>query len=352
MYVKFFHLREQPFGETPDPRFLYLSAAHREAFASLYYGIEANRGFLGLIARPGMGKTTILFHLLEKFRTLAHTAFLFQTQCNSRDFMRSLLSEIGCEEDTMDVFRLQQVFNNRLLQVARAGQRLILVIDEAQNLQPEVLETIRLLSNFETPQSKLVHIILSGQPTLADKLASPALAQLRQRISIVHGLQPLPSWEIKNYIEHRLRIAGYKGDPLFTAEAYEAIARITEGIPRNVNNFCFNALSLACIVKKNLVDLEVVKEVISDMDIYRLRSEAPLAYLESAPPPDAFDTAAQMGTDPASKNEISDPTEAAAFMRQFAMRLKNRQQPVRPPGPFQPLAQSPRGSAVEDSEES
>lgn len=352
MYVKYFHLREQPFGETPDPRFLYLSAAHREAFASLYYGIEANRGFLGLIAKPGMGKTTILFHLLEKFRTLAHTAFLFQTQCSSLDFMRSLLSEIGCEEDTVDVFRLQQVFNNRLLQVARAGQRLILVIDEAQNLRPEVLETVRLLSNFETPQSKLVHIILSGQPTLADKLASPALSQLRQRISIVHGLQPLPSWEIKNYIEHRLRIAGYKGDPLFTADAYEAIARFTEGIPRNVNNFCFNALSLACIMKKKQVDSEVVNEVISDMDIYRLRSETPLELIEQALPPEPAAIAAQAQTKPASQPEISDPAEAAAFMLEFALKLKNRQQHARPRGAFQPVGQSPRGFAVEDSEES
>src|SRR5277367_79270 len=270
MYEKYFGLREQPFGVTPDPRFLYLSAAHREALASLYYGIEANRGFLGLIAKPGMGKTTILFHLLEKFRNSARTAFLFQTQCNSREFLRFLLAELGYESDGHDFVRMHEEFNRRLLQEARAGNRFIVVIDEAQNLEPSVLETVRLLSDFETPRAKLMHIILAGQPELADKLASPGLSQLRQRVSIVHGLQPLPSWEIKAYIEHRMKIAGYEGEPVFTADAYEAISDFTEGIPRNVNNFCFNALSLAYATQKKLLDLETVKEVISDLDISKL----------------------------------------------------------------------------------
>ena len=175
MYLNFFGLKEQPFGVTPDPRFLYLSEAHKEALASLYYGIEANRGFIGLIAQPGMGKTTMLFHLLETFRTSARIAFLFQTHCNSREFMRLLLAELGCEEDTQDLVRMYDEFNKRLVQIAAEGNRLIVVVDEAQNLEPEVLETLRLLSNFETSQAKLMHIILAGQPALAQKLASPAL---------------------------------------------------------------------------------------------------------------------------------------------------------------------------------
>src|SRR6202047_1077047 len=181
MFLEFFGLREQPFGVTPDPRFLYLSAAHREALASLYYGIEANRGFLGLIAKPGMGKTTILFHLLEKFRSSARTAFLFQTQCSSREFMRFLLAELGYESDGNDFVRMHEEFNRRLLQEARAGNRFIVVIDEAQNLEPSVLETVRLLSDFETPQAKLLEIVLSGQPELADKLDRPSMRHLRQR---------------------------------------------------------------------------------------------------------------------------------------------------------------------------
>ena len=267
--------REQPFGVTPDPRFLFLSDAHKEALASLYYGIEANRGFIGLIAQPGMGKTTMLFHMLETFRPPRASHSLFQTHCNSREFMRLLLAELGCEEDTQDLVRMHDEFNKRLLKIAEEGNRLIVVVDEAQNLEPEVLETLRLLSNFETPQAKLMHIILAGQPALAQKLSRPGLSQLRQRVSIVQGLAPLPPWEVKNYVEHRLRIAGYRGNPIFTTDAYESIATATEGIPRNVNNFCFNALSLACAVRKRTVDAEVVNEVQSDLDMQKLTWRLP-----------------------------------------------------------------------------
>jgi general secretion pathway protein A len=331
MFLKFFGLTEQPFGVTPDPRFLYLSGAHREALASLYYGIEANRGFLGLIAKPGMGKTTLLFHLLEKFRTSAHTAFIFQTQCNSREFLRFLLVELGYEGDTQDFVRLHEEFNRRLLQEARAGKRMIVVIDEAQNLAPEVLETVRLLSDFETPRAKLMHIILSGQPQLADKLASQSLAQLRQRVSILHGLEALTSSEVKNYIEHRLKIAGYTGVPLFTPEAYRAISEFTEGIPRNVNNFCFNALSLACAVQKKMVDTEVVQEVISDLDISKLTTGAEPEELSfeafAAAGAPAQPMPAPTGSN-GSKGDILTPAEAAAYMQEVVMKLRNWQRTV------------------------
>ena len=315
MYLKYFGFREQPFGVTPDPRFLYLSAAHREALASLYYGVEANRGFLGLIAKPGMGKTTLLFHLLEKFRSSARTAFLFQTQCTSREFMRFLLAELGYQDDGQDFVRLHEEFNRRLLQEARAGNRFIVVIDEAQNLAPEVLETVRLLSDFETPRAKLLQIILSGQPELATKLASAGLAQLRQRISIVNQLEPLPSWEIENYIEHRLQIAGYEGDPLFTPEALGEIAEFTEGNPRNVNNFCFNALSLACALRQKLVDSAVVNK-----------------YVPTSPSlaPDISQrhngNVSASSYPPTHSAQILSPADAKAYMQQVAAKLRNWQE--------------------------
>lgn len=319
MFLNFFGLREQPFGVTPDPRFLYLSAAHREALASLYYGIEASRGFLGLIAKPGMGKTTILFHLLEKFRTSARTAFLFQTQCNSREFMRFLLAELGYEDNGQDFVRMHEEFNRRLLREVRAGNRFIVVIDEAQNLDPSVLETVRLLSDFETPQAKLMHIILAGQPELADKLARPSLIQLRQRVSILHGLEPLSAWEVKNYIEHRLRIAGYEGEPLFAPDAYEIIAEYSQGTPRNVNNLCFNALSLACALRKKVVDLDVLKEVMSDLDISKLLPEIPERIVPSGLPQ------AQVPGNYNQENEILSPDDARAYMQEVALKLKNWQ---------------------------
>jgi general secretion pathway protein A len=267
MFLKFYGLREQPFGVTPDPRFLYLSPGHREALASLYYGIESGRGFLALIAKPGTGKTTLLFQLMEKFRGDSRTAFLFQTQCNSREFMRFLLAELGCETYEQDFVRMHDEFNKLLIQEARAGKRFIIVVDEAQNLDSSVLETIRLLSDFETPRAKLLQIILSGQPELADKLASRKLSQLKQRISLISGLAPLSVEETSSYVDHRLRIAGYSGGPLFAPGAMRVINQFTEGIPRNINNFCFSALSLGCAMGQKVIGLPVVQEVISDLDI-------------------------------------------------------------------------------------
>jgi len=275
MYLDFYGLKEEPFGVTPDPRFLYLSPEHREALASIYYGIEAGRGFMALIAVPGMGKTTLLFHLLERFRSSARTAFLFQTQCNSRDFMRFLMTELSLESGTgQDPVAMHEEFNRLLLQEARAGRRCIVIIDEAQNLDPSVLETIRLLSDFETPRAKLLQIVLAGQPQLADKLARPSLAQLRQRISLIGRLSALPAKEIRYYIEHRLKVAGLKGEPIFTESACEAIGELSLGIPRNINNLCFNALSLGFALRQKTIDGELMREVAADFDLTKLLSEA------------------------------------------------------------------------------
>jgi hypothetical protein len=237
--------------------------------------------------------------------------------------MRLLLAELGCEEDTQDLVRMYDEFNKRLLQIAQEGHRLIVVVDEAQNLEPEVLETLRLLSNFETSQAKLMHIILAGQPALAQKLAGPRLTQLRQRVSIVQGLAPLSHGEVKNYIEHRLHIAGYRGNPIFTSEAYEAIAVATEGIPRNVNNFCFNALSLACALRKRTVDSDVVNEVMSDLDIQRLTWGLPSEVAVADSPFSRLPDVANSPAEPENYKEISNAAEAAAYMQQVALKLRN-----------------------------
>jgi len=220
--------------------------------------------------------------------------------------------------------RLHEEFNRRLLQEARAGNRFIVVIDEAQNLAPEVLETVRLLSDFETPRAKLLQIILSGQPELATKLASAGLAQLRQRISIVNQLEPLPSWEIKKYIEHRLQIAGYEGDPLFTPEALGEIAEFTEGNPRNVNNFCFNALSLACALRQKLVDSAVVKEVISDLDINKYVPTSPSLAPDISQRHNGDVSASSYP--PTHSAQVLSPADAKAYMQQVAAKLRNWQE--------------------------
>lgn len=330
MFLEFFGFREQPFGVTPDPRFLYLSPAHREALASLYYGIESGRGFLALIAKPGMGKTTLLFHLLEKFRHNARTAFLFQTQCSSREFMRFLLAELGVESYDQDFVRMHEEFNKLLLQEARAGRRFIVVVDEAQNLDASVLETVRLLSDFETPRAKLLQIILAGQPELADKLASRHMAQLRQRVSLLNRLSPLSIEETRKYVDHRLRVVGHSGTALFTPEAMVAIARFTEGIPRNINNFCFNVLSLSCALRQKTVDLALVEEVINDLDISQHVSEAaptkPVDFQELASMMAGNPSQARMATTSGTDRlESLTPAEARAYMQQLSGQLKDWQ---------------------------
>jgi len=164
MFLDFYKMRAQPFGVTPDPRFLYLGKSHREALASLYYGIQSDRGFVALIAQPGLGKTTLAFQLLEKLQQASRTVFLFQTQCNSKELFHYLLNGLGVDAEGMELVSMHNKLNEILCREMLAGRRFVLAIDEAQNLDSDVLETIRLLSNFETSRDKMLQILLIGQP--------------------------------------------------------------------------------------------------------------------------------------------------------------------------------------------
>lgn len=267
MFLDFYKLREQPFGVTPDPRYLYFSPGHREALASLFYGIETGRGFLSLIAEPGMGKTTLLFQLLQRWKGYVHSAFLFQTQCDSRELIRYLLDDLGLKNDGEDIVRMHSELNDFLYRETKAGRRVVVFIDEAQNLSDAVLETVRLLSDFEAPDKKLLQIILAGQPELAQRLSRPGLAQLRQRIAIQARLDALPAGEIVRYIHHRLQVAGHEGPELFTSGAQQLIAERSGGIPRLINNLCFNALSLGCATQKRQIDAALVKEAAEELSM-------------------------------------------------------------------------------------
>ena len=274
MFLDHFGLREQPFGVTPDPHFLYFSPSHLEALASLFYGIQTRRGFMALIAKPGTGKTTLLFHLLELLRKSARTAFLFQKYSDSRDFLRSLMSDLGINVKDEDPGRMYSKFNEVLGREARAGKRVVVVIDEAQNLGDSIFETVRMLSNFEIPGMKLMQILLAGQPQLADRLASRNLVQLRQRISILSRLAQLNSNETAKYVNHRLQVAGYRGKPLFAADALKIIHSRSDGIPRNINNLCFHALTLGFAIGQKTIDAAILGEVLEDLDITMLGSNA------------------------------------------------------------------------------
>jgi len=278
VFLEFYNLKEQPFGVTPDPAFLFMSRTHREALASLYYSIETGCGFAALIAAPGMGKTTLLFQLLERLRGSHRTAFLFQTQCNSREFLGYLLTDLGQPPVHQDVVLMHRQLNDLLVAQARDGKRFVVVIDEGQNLEEEVLETLRLLSDFETPRRKLMQIILAGQPQLAVKLSRRSLQQLRQRISTVARLSVFSVKETHRYIAHRLKVAGYEGPPLFTEAAYSLIAKKSRGIPRLINTLCFNALSLGFADGQKTIDGTLIKQVLADLDISLLFPEAFSAY--------------------------------------------------------------------------
>ena len=278
MLLDHYGLREQPFGVTPNPRFLFLSPSHREALASLLYGIESGRGFLALIAPPGMGKTTVLFQLLERLGTAARTVFLFRTQCGSRDLMRSLMQDLGSDGVEDDLVGMQARLNQILIEELQARRKFVLVVDEAQNLEDSALEFLRMLSNFETARDKLMHIVLAGQPQLAEKLARPSMVQLRQRISMFVRLRPLAPPETAAYIDHRLRVAGYAGSPLFNGGALSSISSLSAGIPRNINNICFNALSLGYAGGRKTIDTAIIREVAADLDLSSF-----LAPVEPAP---------------------------------------------------------------------
>jgi general secretion pathway protein A len=268
MVLDYYRLEEQPFGVTPDPRYLFLTPTHKEALNSLVYGIEAGCGFVALIATPGSGKTTLIFEMLHILRDKARIVFLFQTISTPTDLLRSLLSGLGVRDLQGNLVEMQIRLRDLLTEQYRQGKRVVVVIDEAQNLDDSVLELVRMLSNFETARDKLIQIILAGQPQLADNIGSQELLQLRQRISIFARLQPFTPEETTLYILHRLRVAGYNSDmPLFTKDALALIALYSEGLPRNINNLCFNALSLGSALQQKPIDRDVIRQVIGDLDI-------------------------------------------------------------------------------------
>ena len=259
MYLKHYNLKEHPFGATPDPRFLFLSNTHKEAMAALAYGVQTGRGFVLLTANPGMGKTTLLFNLLGNLKNVARTAFMFQTQCSSREFLLELMADLDIAggEDTIITHR---ELRRALILEAQAKRSVVVVVDEAQNLDDSVLETIRLLSDYETPTTKLLQIVLSGQPELMERIRLPHLTNLRQRVSIVTRLDRLSVPETHAYIRHRLKVAGHIGPPVFTLEACDLIAQLGQGIPRNINTLCFNALSAGFAAGVNPIPPAIIEE--------------------------------------------------------------------------------------------
>jgi len=286
MLLDFFGLRQQPFGMTPDPAYLFASDTHRDALSALKLGVAENRGFFALIAQPGMGKTTLLYRLLEDLHDSARTVLVSQTQCNSGELIAYILHELGVESEGMGLVTMHGKLNEILFNELLAGKRFVLVVDEAQNLDDAVLETVRMLSNFETHNAKLVQIILAGQPRLASKLAQPKLIQLRQRIAVLSHLEPFTAKETASYISHRLTVAGHSGEPIFDPGALDEIAKQSDGIPRNINNICFNSMLAAFHRVQRTVTAETVRKAVASLDLEALISK-PVKAAEPAATPAA-----------------------------------------------------------------
>jgi Type II secretory pathway, component ExeA (predicted ATPase) len=276
LYQQYFGLTQAPFSITPDPCFLYLSESHREALAQLSYGIKGRKGFVVLTGEVGTGKTTLIHSLLRDLGDQTHTALIFSTIVNPLDLLRYVCEEFHLIEprqprEVMHDYLI--LLNEFLLEKYRNGENCALIIDEAQNLSSDVLESIRLLSNFETSKDKLLQIVLVGQPELSVRLNSQELRQLKQRITLRHELRSLNLSECQEYIAKRLKIAG--GDPaILTPSAVDAIHRYSGGIPRLINVLGDNALLTSFALEKEHVDDIVIGEVARDLSLSIPRAPA------------------------------------------------------------------------------
>ena len=269
LYQAHFGLSQAPFNITPDPTFLYLTVSHREGLAQLSYGIRARKGFVVLTGEVGTGKTTLIHALLNDLNGSVHTALIFSAIVSPADLLRTVCEEFGLIEPKRPLQEMHDYLvslNEFLLGSYRKGKNCALIIDESQNLSAEVLETIRLLSNFETSKEKLLQILLVGQPELAVRLNSPELRQLKQRVMLRHHLRALSLQECWEYVMHRLKVAG--GDrSILAPSALETIYSYSGGIPRVINVLCDNALLMGYAIGRKEIDAEIIREVAEDLNI-------------------------------------------------------------------------------------
>jgi general secretion pathway protein A len=260
MYTAFYGLREKPFALVPDPKYLFLAESHREALAHVLYGIDQAEGFICVTGEVGTGKTTICRTLLDRFGSETEIAFLFNPSRSGVELLQDISAEFGLPSTGLSRSELSAELNRFLLQKRHEHRRVLLIIDEAQNLSESTLEQVRLLSNLETSSSKLIQILLLGQPELDRKLDSPELRQLRQRISVRWGLHPLSAKETRAYVRHRLHIAAGAERDVFSDGALREIHRRTRGVPRLINVLCERVLLAGYVARAQRISASIVKQ--------------------------------------------------------------------------------------------
>jgi general secretion pathway protein A len=265
VYEKFYNLTKEPFHITPDPEFLYLSESHKQALASMIYGIEKRKGFVAITGGVGVGKTTIVRAYLEKARAASlNVIYIFQTNITFKDLVKTIYREFDLELATNNLVEMVNGLHLALIELYRQGKTVVIIIDEAQNMPIETLENLRMLSNLETPTEKLVQIVLVGQAELDGLLEKHELRQLKQRIAIRARIMPLSAEDSRAYIEHRLSVAGLDSGSIFDKRALDIIIKEADGVPRKLNVLCDNALITGFGYQKNPVTASIAKEVVAD----------------------------------------------------------------------------------------
>jgi general secretion pathway protein A len=266
VYLDYYGLKEPPFNITPNPRFLFFSAKHREAFNHLLYGIRERKGFVQLTGEVGAGKTTLCRALLEQLGPTFSTALILNPVLDADLLVKAIAMELNLQVKGLDRLETVAEINRFLLQQVEDGKDTVLIIDEAQDLTPALLEQVRLLSNLETDERKLLQIVLMGQPELRDRLNDYGLRQLRQRITIRYHLNPFRRNEIGQYVQHRLQVSGANGTPNFTPGALWRIYNYSKGIPRLINAICDKCLLAGYVARRDRIDFFMVGRAMRELE--------------------------------------------------------------------------------------
>jgi general secretion pathway protein A len=261
VYTAHFGLREAPFRATPDPRFFYSNAVYREAYATLLYGVTERKGFIAVTGEVGTGKTTLLRRLMDQLGPPVRFVLFYNTTLTFDETVELICGELGLAVDGLGRVQRLQRLNDLLIAEVRQGGNVVLLIDEAQNLDPGVLENLRLISNLETSTEKLLQIVLVGQPELDTKLADPALRQVAQRIAVRYRLEPLGADEVEAFIDYRLRLCGRTRQDLFRSDAIRRVAAFSHGVPRLINILCDGGLLAAYGAGTSQVTGKLIDEV-------------------------------------------------------------------------------------------